>query len=602
MIMEPSGNGLGNERGSVLLVVLLITMAAGVMALAAVTMVGNATIINVYEEQQAKLQNAADAGIALGRVYLNENPELFPDSGYIKIDASKLPLLNAAGEPLTGIERSVYVGPTGVATGQYGVFGSIVVVTESPGGSRVVRRGAIAQESFSKYAYFTDTEGAIWFGGGDQIFGPVHSNDQMKIYGPGGGGVVFHGPVTTSENVYDRYGNARFRQGVDEGVKEIKMPELAELSKLEALATAGNTAINSTTWGSDGEASTRIEFIAIDIDGDGVATGENEGFFKVYKVDHWSNTDWLVAGVPSGGLRESENCGHRESPHTGKPTAGKFYSAKAHDNDPYGLLDGNSNAALHSRSPRCYLGGSDSISNGFVAEDGKGKWVKWSGSWSSAMPSAISSRPDADYLFPLGRAYNPNFKGVIYVDGKVAISGVLRGRVTLAATHNIIIADDVSYATDPAAPACDDILGVFAGGDIVVADNSINSPVRPNGGAAYRSYDSTTDEVIHGVLLTLESFTVEDYAYGSDDDERCEGVKWGRGCLYVTGGIIQGTRGAVGLQDGHGYIKRYSYDQCAYTNPPPYFPMTGHFAGGRYFEVDPTGFEIGEYFDRLTAG
>jgi hypothetical protein len=51
-----------------------------------------------------------------------------------------------------------------------------------------------------------------------------------------------------------------------------------------------------------------------------------------------------------------------------------------------------------------------------------------------------------------------------------------------------------------------------------------------------------------------------------------------------------------------GYLKRYSYDQCAAIAPPPYYPTTGYFGRGRLFEVDPTGFDVDEYFDRITGG
>ena len=56
------------------------------------------------------------------------------------------------------------------------------------------------------------------------------------------------------------------------------------------------------------------------------------------------------------------------------------------------------------------------------------------------------------------------------------------------------------------------------------------------------------------------------------NDEACEAKTWGRGCLYITGGIIQNTRGAVGTSAGTGYVKRYSFDACAATEPPPYLP------------------------------
>ena len=52
------------------------------------------------------------------------------------------------------------------------------------------------------------------------------------------------------------------------------------------------------------------------------------------------------------------------------------------------------------------------------------------------------------------------------------------------------------------------------------------------------------------------------------------------------------TRGAVGTSTGTGYIKRYSYDRCVITNPPPYFPTTGRFQDNRYYELDPVRFNV----------
>jgi hypothetical protein len=52
----------------------------------------------------------------------------------------------------------------------------------------------------------------------------------------------------------------------------------------------------------------------------------------------------------------------------------------------------------------------------------------------------------------------------------------------------------------------------------------------------------------------------------------------------------------VGLVDGHGYVKRYSYNACAATDPPPYFPTTGRFVRNRIYELDPKGFNVASWF------
>ena len=603
-----------DEAGFALLTVLLLLLVVGAIAMAAVAVSGNANLVNAVAARQALMTDAAEGGVELGRAYVNRHPTAYPDSSYILLSSDSLALTDALGKPITGLTRKVYVGPSGISTGQFGIYGSVVSVVEDPQGNRTVVQGEVYQESFAKFAYFTNKEtdsrgNPIYFAPGDQLFGPVHSNDVIRILAAGDG-PVFHGPVTTHATISNsKY--ATFQQGFKQKSALIALPAVASLTKLKGLSDVGRMTIIGNTSGGAGQASTRIEFVGIDLDGDGQVTGANEGFVKVYSS---ADTRWVVSGMPASGLDDSPNCGHRH-----KIGANwYFYTGQQHDDASFrdaagNKLEGNSTAVLKGQPggqpPRCYLGGSDSLSAdlSFVPATTtapKGQWLKWTGSWATPMPAAVSSRADRDYLFPLGRLYNPDFKGVIYLSGKVAISGVIRGRVTLATTDDIIIADDLVYATDPSGGGCNDILGLFAGGDIIVANNTINSPVDLNGvGSDYRTYDATSDEAINAVLLTLGSFGVQDYDSGSTSYEQCEGDRVGRGCLYVTGGIIQERRGAVGQQASHGatgYLKRYAYDQCAASQPPPYFPTTGYFARSRTLPVDPTGFDIDRFFQRLT--
>jgi hypothetical protein len=211
---------------------------------------------------------------------------------------------------------------------------------------------------------------------------------------------------------------------------------------------------------------------------------------------------------------------------------------------------------------------------------------------------------DAAYLFPIYRGLNPGTKGVISVTGTVGISGVLRGRITLYATGNVVILDDQRYATDPSVSAppgaipCPDMLGIISANNITVADNALQDP--PDVGT-FRNEDDTKDIFIHGVMMAINtSFGVEKYDQGPANANGCEGTNTGRGCLYLNGGLIQERRGAVGLVSGEGFIKRYSYDRCALSNPPPYFPTTGRYLDNRYYEIDPVRFNIAALFAGLT--
>ncbi|MFQ5704811.1 MAG: hypothetical protein ACE5HT_12415 [Gemmatimonadales bacterium] len=573
---------LKDESGVALMVAMLVGVAVAALTVGAVMLSSGVSSVNRYNERLSALESAADAGIEEARSKINGNKLLYPDTLYNTLE-NGVAITDASGATIPDVKRYTYVGPTGVTTGQYGVFGSIVSVAEDNFGNKVVRRGEINQESFAKFAYFTTVEGNIWFALGDQIWGPVHSNDMIRIHYTG---ATFHSTVETAKNVYQpQYGT--FKQGYKEYGANIPMPATADLVKLKSQAQKGNAAFVGNSNGGNGEATTRILFMSLDLNGDGDSTDTNEGFFRVYQ--QLNDANWVTGDVPnnygSNGLRDAENCGDYHG--------NNFVSAKDHPSGGHDWL-----TAVTSASRRCYLGGADSIWNGFVpGPDARGgRWLQWSGTVSPL----VAGRPDAAYLFPIGRQLNPSFKGVIFVEGKVVISGTLRGQVTVAATDDIIIGDDVKYQTDPGAGVCADMLGIFSGDDVVIADNTLNSPIQPKGGWNYRTYDETASEFIQGVVLALNIFTVENYWYYPRNAQPCEGNRAGRGCIYLTGGIIQRQRGPVGITDGRGYNKRYSYDQCVLSGPPPYFPTTGHFERGRIFEVDPTAFSVSSYFNLLT--
>ena len=578
-----------NERGIALVTVLLVTLVVLTLMSTAAVLGGNTALVTRYRQRETLLTTVADAGIEEARSAVNGTRTLMPDTGY-KLFETRAVVYDAVGNAIPNVTRTTYIGPTGITSGQYGVFASVVTIAKDVFGNTVVRRGEIDQESFAKYAYFTNTEGLIYFANNDQIYGPVHSNDVINIVASG---ATFYGPVSTAKTISGRqYGT--YKQGFLENAGKIGFPTTADLNKLKAQATPGNMLITSTTTGVLGQATVRIEFVALDLNGDGNTSGDNEGFIRVYQSD---SAGWAVADAPSNyaqfGLRNSTNCGDFHG--------GVFKSAQSHYDGTSGTADSWS-GALNNASKRCYLGGSDSLWGTFKPNDAHGQWLKWPG----PVSPLVAFRADGQYLWPISRALNPSFKGVIYVNGDVAVSGKLRGRVTLAATGNIVIVDNLTYVTDPSLGGCADILGLFVGNDVVMADNTLNSPQLPQGpaggavGNSYNTYKATKDEFVHGFLLALNLFTAENYTAGPTNAEGCQTQKDGRGCLYLTGGVIQQTRGATGLSDGHGYIKRYAYDACGQTDPPPYFPTTGHFVRGHYFEVDPTNFDVAAYFKLLT--
>jgi hypothetical protein len=568
--------------GIALATVIIVMVVVGSVAAAAAVMGSTSFVMSMHEERMGTMTAAADAGLEVGRAQLNGNRTLYPDSDFITIE-NAIPVRDNTGAVIGGLTRSTYAGPIGITTGQYGVFGSVVTVVQNGNGDQVIRRLEVIQESFAKFAYFTDFDAStgIVFGGGDVLLGPVHSNDDISIHWTG---ATFQDRVTTAGQILNQ-GNGTFNGPVVENAPPIPMPQMADLNKLRNHAITGGTRIVGNTSGSTGTATTRIEFFAIDLNSDNDSTDADEGFFRVYQSLSDAN---YVTAIEPGTFSTSNNCGDW---HTSPST---FYRAPQHT----GGLGHNQAGSLERSTSRCYLGGSDSLFNGFSASGGSGNWLTWSGTVDPRLGPSGVNRPDRNYLWPLSRSINPNFKGVIFVDGKVVISGLLRGRVTLAATDDIILGDDLRYVTLPGTVSCDDMLGIFSGTDVVIANNTINAPVNQSG---WRTYESgNADEWLDAVVLALSEFKAQDHTVNQNDEQACGGTDWARGCLRLTGGVIQSRRGPVGTTGGTGYIKRYDYDQCAATDPPPYFPTTGIFARSRYFEVDPQGFNIATYFATLT--
>ncbi len=625
-----------NERGIALLTVLLVGFALSAIALAGTMWILNAQLLQKSGERASVLNDVAVAALEEGRSRLSANPALYPAFNFDTLD-NGVTVTDASGATIPNVRRWVYAGPDGVTSGQYGVFGTIIATVKDTFGNAVVRRLQINQESFAKYAYFTTVEGNIVFANGDQIWGPVHSNDQIEIVSTG---ATFHGTVSTAASSIQGEGYGTYNGGPPKkSVPAIPLPTTTAFTALAARAANGGMSFVGNTLGNGpGEASIRIEFVALDLNADGDSTDTDEGFVRIYQDNA---RPWYVTGQLTGltgeDIRRSPNCGvpirGAGGVQTGQWTAGtngtwnnapfvRFRTAADTFPDANGPTRAETMLSTNNALWRCYLGGDprlrqqswpninqaawDSVvgaplprPTATVAVGGSAGWIRRAAGIGAPTVAAFTGRPDAIYLWPINRTYNPAWEGVIYVNGRVAISGTINGRVTLATPENIIVADDIRSAIDPgsaAAADCGTILGLFSGDSVMVSDNALNTPQQLNGAGNYRTYDATSEEDIHAVVLALQIFGVERYDQGPTDAEDCSTSDAGRGCLALNGGIIQKTRGAVGLTSGRGYIKRYTYNACAASDPPPYFPTTGKFARNRVYELDPRNFDVTTWF------
>ena len=260
------------------------------------------------------------------------------------------------------------------------------------------------QESFAKYAYFTTIEGHIVFANNDQIRGPVHSTDQIKI---ASSGATFFDQVSTAARSIrgQSYGNF-VNYPPKLSVTPIPLPSTQAFTALQTQATNGGVAFTGNTNGaSSGEASIRIEFVAIDLNTDGDSTDANEGSVRIYQDNArpWYVTGHL-SGAPDADIRRTPNCGAQ----SGVPL--KFVT------DSQVNWGGGTPAAattlMQSATARCYLGGDPRL---FQAKRPSATldtaaWLKVRGAWTATIPgwrprpntmtapavAAFTNRPDKD--------------------------------------------------------------------------------------------------------------------------------------------------------------------------------------------------------------
>jgi hypothetical protein len=617
--------------GSALILVLVLTVAIGALAASAILLAGNTKLVSKYYDRERDFRYASEAALQMAKSELNNKAYTLPDTGYRQI-SSNATILDADQQPIPGVQVNLWVAPTGSTSGQFGHFASLVSEAHDATGARYVRRLELAQESFARYAYWSDKETntsgtTIYFNNGDNLFGPVWSNDVIHI---GSGGAHFYADVGTAQTVSGAtYG--QFDKGYQQNQKPVPMPKDADLAKLSGYANSGNFSFAPPSNGGASSVLARLEFYSTDLDADGDSTGTGEGFFRVYYAKA-GKTQWLR------GDYNPSNCGDWHSVTPGGPL--KFFPAAVHSTSASyawvgtllkagGMTATQANAeraksldqVMQQNGARCYLGGDPHLAaierlgnaayalaqqqiggedTTFTPAGNNGSWQKWPGTVPAALAAKFPGSTIPTYLFPIYRGQNPGTQGVIYFNGTVGISGVLRGSLTLYAKGDVVILDDQRYANDPSLNRCRDILGIIASNNVDVADNALNDP--PQIGGVYKVVSATPDLFLHAVIMAINtSFQVENYSGGPNNALNCGGQVDGRGCLYLTGGLIQEARGPVGLSDGHGYVKRYSYDRCVLVDPPPYFPTTGRYVDNRYYELDPVGFNVGQLFSRLAV-
>jgi len=185
-----------------------------------------------------------------------------------------------------------------------------------------------------------------------------------------------------------------------------------------------------------------------------------------------------------------------------------------------------------------------------------------SGNWFSGN-TAIALQSNGTMLVTnaaMGWANEPRplpVNGALFVNGgNVTVSGTLDGQLTIGASDDVIVTNNVTCAVDPKTnPSSDDILGLVAERNVVISQAA--------------PFDLTIQA---SVTALASSFTVENWWVGPP-----------KGDLHIYGGIIQDRRGPVGTFNSStgdkvsGYSKDYQYDSRFSSTAPPFYPTTGDY-------------------------
>ncbi|MBI2569707.1 MAG: DUF4900 domain-containing protein [Candidatus Schekmanbacteria bacterium] len=440
------------ERGIALLMVLVVLMVVflGGMALTLTTITESE--ISVAVDQWEIAYNVAASGIASTLSYLATLPPgAFSGTAPVDVTAAVAAYSGNALGP-EGSTFTVVVDPrngTGTAAERYYLIRSTAWVPVVNG--RKVRRqleAVVEALNFARYAYFSNAEETptgdpMWFAPGDELYGPVHTNDQLHIAADATG-PIFHGRVTSVAPTYTKLDETQpapqLLGGFELGTEPMAMP--TNTAQLETFAGAGILL----------EGATSLTFY---VDGGGGGAAK----VLIENADFAGSASCVpVAGVTA--LQAPQLCSWALADPW---SAGSGPGAPGTANGVIAVVPGSGEISAQVRL---------STHRGYPS-------VIWSpadpGSW------------DIAAMCPTGCVD-------VVATGVAGTPGV-KGKITLAVAGDLFIDNDITYVE----PIESSVLGIVTSGNVYLTDNGLFG--------ATEQPDGMQNRYVHGVVMTLgESF------------------------------------------------------------------------------------------------
>jgi hypothetical protein len=237
---------------------------------------------------------------------------------------------------------------------------------------------------------------------------------------------------------------------------------------------------------------------------------------------------------------------------------------------------------------RCTVDQSVSTGRCMAEPTYEGYWDIYTGNSNlPTLPAAVRQDVERPFLYPLHKTYNPDSRGVIYLNSSMYLHGKVRGFVTLYVNGVAKIMDDLTYDADPADTTnlCRSFFGLIARDSIAIIDNAIlrpriyNTPTTTAGNVMTMGGDRQF--TFHGIAMALggsvnaanpsgATLAVPAYSCPLGTSITASG-----GCMQIVGGIVERTfANPYTSTTGSGMRALRELDPCQNTNRrPPYFPV-----------------------------
>jgi len=271
------------RRGSALILVLLMTLAVAGLAVAAIFMSSSAGLLSRFYDREREFRLAAESATEIARSRLARDLSLaIPDTGMRQLLAGYA-VTDAAGTELPRARVNVFAAVTGDTTGVFLPHVTLLAVAYDANGTRHVRRTDLRRESFSRYAIFADSFPSGTAHGPGVVTGRVHTNETWR------GSVTGNYYRDTVSAVAGFSGVGTYDIDSLVGVPPVRYPADSTFAWMHTLATAANLGFAPVSGGGRGS---RLEFVTVDADGDGLLE-EHEGFVRVFDLASAAGVDTM---------------------------------------------------------------------------------------------------------------------------------------------------------------------------------------------------------------------------------------------------------------------------------------------------------------------